>query len=53
LLGDNCWYTVAAANQAECDAAKAQRSCHNSYFYSGPGYSFCSVGDCICGWSGD
>jgi hypothetical protein len=51
LLGDDCWYELPAANQAECDAAKAQRICRSDYFNSGWGY--CYLSGCICGWSGD
>lgn len=53
LLGDNCWYTVVAADQAECDAAGAQRGCRSAYFYPWSGYTNCSLGGCICGWPGD
>ena len=53
LLGDDCEYDVPAANQAECDAAKAQRSCRSDYFYPWPGYTDCYLSGCICGWSGD
>jgi hypothetical protein len=51
LLGDNCEYEVPAANQADCDAAMAQRSCSSDYFDSWSGY--CYLSGCICGWSGD
>lgn len=50
LLGDNCSYSVPAADQAECDAAAAQRYCRRGYFYY---YTACSLSGCICGWSGD
>jgi hypothetical protein len=53
LLGDNCEYDVPAANQGDCDAAMAQRSCSSDYFYSSSGYTDCWLSGCICGWSGD